>query len=77
MLMPLDEELAIGFYGFPKLFSLKTGEVLKRWEEINSGNQTSSVIWNEIHAPPIAIDKEKRRFAVAENKFVTVVNVFC
>ena len=75
MLMPLDEELAIGFYGFPKLFSLKTGEVLKRWEEINSGNQTSSVIWNEIHAPPIAIDKEKRRFAVAENKFVTVVNV--
>lgn len=74
-LMPVDEDSAIGFYGHPKLFSLKTGSVLKRWEGINSGNQTSSIIWGGIPVPPIACDIANKRFAVADEEFVSVVDI--
>jgi hypothetical protein len=74
-LMAIDEDVAVGFYGHPKLFSLKTGGVLKRWDGINSGNQTSSILLNGISVPPIARDTGNRRFAVAEEAFVSVVDI--
>jgi hypothetical protein len=74
-LMPVDEASAMGFYGHPKLFSLKTGNVLKRWDGINSGNQTSSIIWSGISVPPIACDIANKRFAVADEAFVSVVHI--
>ena len=74
-LMAIDDEFAVGFYGSPKLFSLKTGEVLHRWDEISSGNQTSSIILDDEHIPPIAIDRTHRRFAVAGPQSVAIVNV--
>lgn len=74
-LMPIDEEIAVGFHTYPKLFSLKTGEVIKRWKGIESGNQSSSIIWNGVHVPPIATDRDRRRFAVAGKDFVLVVNI--
>ena len=46
-LMAIDEEVAVGFFEHPKLFSLRTGAVVDRWESIKSGKQTSSIIWND------------------------------
>jgi len=74
-LMPVDEEVAVGFYEHPKLVSLQTGAVLKKWETVKSGNQISSIIWNGISTPPIAIDVSHRRFAVAEDSCVVVVDL--
>ena len=74
-LMTIDEEVAVGFFEHPKLFSLRTGAVLERWETINSGDQTSSIIWNGVSTPPIAVDVARRRFAVAEDSGVCVVQV--
>lgn len=74
-LMAVDDEVAVGFYEHPKLISLKTGAVLKRWDEIKSGDQTSSIIWNGVSVPPIAIDQSHRRFAVADEAGIFVVSV--
>jgi hypothetical protein len=74
-LMPLDEDVAVGFLEHPKLFSLRTGAVLQRWETIKSGNQTSSIIWGGMSTPPIATDVAHRRFAVADESCVYVVQL--
>jgi hypothetical protein len=75
-LMPVDEDVAVSFYEHPKLFSLRTGTVLKRWETLKSGKQTSSIIWKEEGTPPpIAIDAQRRRFAVADDSGVAVVEI--
>jgi hypothetical protein len=75
LVMPIDDEIAVGFFGHPKLFSLRTGAVLRRWEEIKSGNQNSSIVWNGVSTPPIAMDVARRRFAVAGESCVYVVQV--
>jgi hypothetical protein len=74
-LMPVDDEVAVSFFEHPKLFSLRTGAVLKRWRTVKSGNQVSSIIWNDVLDPPIAIDVPNRRFAVADASSVAVVEL--
>jgi hypothetical protein len=74
-LMPIDEHVAVGFFEHPKLLSLRTGAVLDRWETIASGKQTSSIILNDVPIPPIAIDIDQRRFAVADAAGVDVVQI--
>lgn len=72
-LMPIGDNHVIGFYEHPKLLSHKTGDVLKRWDSIYSGNQMSSMIWAGISVPPIACDPLNRRFAVADEEFVSII----
>jgi hypothetical protein len=74
-LMPVDDNVAVSFFEHPKLFSLRTGTVLKRWETLKSGKQVSSIIWNDVTTPPIASDVSNRRFAVADESSVTVVQI--
>jgi len=74
-LMPLDHELAVGFYGHPKLYSLKTGAIVKRWDGIASGDQNGSIMLDETLIPPVAYDSCARRFAVAAAEHVSVVLV--
>jgi hypothetical protein len=73
--MPVDDDVAVGFFEHPKLFSLRTGVILKRWETVKTGNQTSSIILNGMATPPIAIDVPHRRFAVADDSGVAVVEL--
>jgi hypothetical protein len=74
-LMAVDEEVAVSFFEHPKLFSLRTGAVLERWETIKSGKQTSSIIGSGGSIPPIAVDVARRRFAVADDSCVQVVQL--
>jgi len=75
-LMAVDESTVVGFYEHPKLYSLGTGEVLQEWEEIDSGNQLSSIIVSDdVRIPPIACDSANGRFAVASESAVFVVTV--
>jgi hypothetical protein len=72
-MMPVGEEYVVGFYEHPKLFSLQTGRVVQSWPQINSGNQLSSIIWHKVVIPPMALDPVNRRFAVASESEITVV----
>ncbi len=73
-LMPIGETHAICFYGHPKLVSLDSGQIVMRWEDINTGKQTSSILSNS-HIPPIAIDVEHHRFAVSGPNGINVVQI--
>lgn len=73
-LMPLGEYV-VGFYQHPKLIELKTGSIVARWTDIFSGEQESSSISTAMHLPPIAIDREKKRFAVASHTGITVIQL--
>ena len=74
-LMPVDDDTAVGFYGHPTLFSLKTGEVLKRWQDIDTGRQLCCILRSGVPIPPIACDTANRRFAVAAEGAVSVVDI--
>ncbi len=73
-LMAVDENYVVGFYECPKLINLRTGEILKKWKEISSGKQNSSINLQNEKYPPTAIDIERKRFAIADEDFIHVVS---
>ena len=68
-------DLAISFYEHPKLLDLATGKVLRRWPELQSGLQNSSIIHHHDPPPPIALDPLNRRFAIANSEAITVIQL--
>lgn len=73
-LMPVGENHAVSFYKYPKLVSLETGEILAGWDDLDTGTQVSSIIWDK-KLPPLAIDAKNRRFAVASATEIHVVQI--
>lgn len=72
-LMAIDENFVVGFYEHPKLINIKTGEIVKKWTNIFSGKQNSSISSQDV-APPMAIDVVRKRFAIADEDFIHVVS---
>ncbi len=72
-MMAVDENYVVGFYENPKLIHLKTGKIIKKWTEISSGKQNSSINVQNTTYPPIAIDVKGKRFAIANEDFIHVV----
>jgi hypothetical protein len=75
MLMPVGEDFVIGFYEHPKLIDVKTGKVVMRWPNIESGKQDSSIIWGIPKLPPIALDPQHQRFAIASQEAITMIEL--
>jgi hypothetical protein len=71
-MMPLGESHAVCFYKRPRVVSLDSGETILRWDDLDTGSQMSSIIW-EKKFPPLALDSEKGRFAVADADGITVI----
>jgi hypothetical protein len=74
-MMPVGENHVIGFYDHPKLIHISTGRVVHRWRDIRSGQQKGSIVWRPNVAPQIALDTVHRRFAVASEKSIAVVQL--
>ncbi|MDP1591499.1 MAG: hypothetical protein Q8M07_27330 [Prosthecobacter sp.] len=72
-LMPLGEDHVVSFFGHPKLIDLSTGLIVQEWPEIESGHQSSSIIGKDVRFPSMAFDIAKRRFAVASEKLIHVI----
>jgi hypothetical protein len=72
-IMPAGEEHFVGFHAHPKLFEIRTGRVVERWEHLPTGRQTSSFLRGQEPIPPLALDTPNRRFAVGAPQGVTVV----
>jgi len=70
---PLGDDHVISFYEYPKLIRVSDGAVIEEWPHINSGKQTSSIIHHIDKLPPIAIDREGQRFAVANEGCIHIV----
>jgi hypothetical protein len=73
-MMPLGE-FVVSFHEHPKLIEISSGEVMQRWPEISSGRQNSSIIGHEAPIPPMAFDPANRRFAVAGEQAITVIQL--
>lgn len=73
--MPVGNDHFVGFYEHPKLFEISSGKVIQTWPELNSGRQISSIIWHLELPPPLALDPENKRFAVAGQKEITVIQL--
>ena len=74
-LMPVGNKYVVGFFEHPKLIEVATGQVLCRWPDLKTGQQNSSIMWHKPLPPPIALDPSKGRFAVADEKHITVVTL--
>ena len=78
LLMPLGD-FALGFYDHPKLLEVATGRVVKEWREIASGKQLTSYSVEppvgEDRTPGIAFDPIGKRFAVADARGITVIQL--
>ncbi|HTD85347.1 MAG TPA: hypothetical protein VK850_02125, partial [Candidatus Binatia bacterium] len=74
-IMPAGPEHVVGFYGHPKLFENCSGKVVHEWPELKSGQQNSSIMHHHDPIPPLALDPMKKRFAVADEKQITVIQL--
>lgn len=74
-MMPVGAGHMVDFYEHPKLIDLTTGEIVHSWSDLSSGQQMSSVIWGGVQLPPLALDPEHGRFAVADPEKITIVQI--
>ena len=73
-LMPVSD-FVLGFCEHPKLVRIATGEIVARWEDLETGNQNSSISQTLETLPPLALDPANRRFAVADGEQITVIQL--
>lgn len=76
IIYPFGPDHVISFYNYPKIIALATGETTARWEEFHTGEQTSCIVMNSSKfSPPIAIDPANKRFAIASDTEITVIQM--
>jgi len=73
-MMPVGDSHVVCFYQHPRLVSLDSGEVVTRWDDLDTGNQVSSIS-EDATIPPLAIDVEHKRFAVFGPAGITVIQI--
>jgi hypothetical protein len=74
-LMPAGPDHAVSFFNHPKLLHVPTGQIALRWPDLQTGQQTSSIIHHISPIPPLALDPQNRRFAVAIQDRITIVQL--
>lgn len=71
-LHPINSEYVLSLYLYPKLIEIKTGQIVQRWETLNTGKQQGSIIWGKL-PPPFAYDTKLKRFALGDKENITIV----
>ena len=72
--MALGNDHLLSLLEYPKVVDLRSGEIVREWPHIASGNQTSCIIMSDqVKIPPIAFDPVRQRFAVAAGDVVYVL----
>jgi hypothetical protein len=74
-IMPVGRDHFVGFYEHPKLFEISSGKVILSWPELETGKQNSSILHHLGKIPPIALDPQRNRFAVAGPKGISVIQL--
>lgn len=67
-LFAINERQAWDMFKFPKIINIQTGEIESKIEEINSGLQTSSIMYEDTEkSPQICFNRETSQIAVLVN----------
>lgn len=72
-MLSLGRDLVVGLHEFPKLIDLNTGQTIARWEDVRTGRRNSCIYVSHDLPPPLALDRENHRFAVAGERGITVI----
>jgi len=72
--MALSDRFVVSMFKHPRLIDLDKGQTIHEWNDIDSGTQTSSITRDKL-PPPIAMDPQNARFAVAQEKNVRMVQI--
>jgi hypothetical protein len=68
--------MILSLFGHPKLLDPGSGQVVIEWPEIDTGRRNSSIRSRDDAQPPaVAVDSSGRRFAVAEDTDVVIVDI--
>jgi hypothetical protein len=74
VMMPLGDQHVVTFYQHPQVFDLMSGQLIASWPEIDSGKDTGCITGHLPKAPAMALDPQRKRFAVANGKEVIVIS---
>jgi hypothetical protein len=69
----IDETKCWDFYKYPKIIDLKSGNVIDKIEEIDSGKQDSSIIHHLTAVPKIAFNKKTKQIAIAKENIIEIL----
>jgi hypothetical protein len=72
-LFSISETLCWDTYKFPKVIDITTGQIIDKAEDIYSGEQKSSILFDTDKQPQIAFDKDKKRLAIKQKDKVIIV----
>ena len=73
LLMPLNKNFAVGFYEYPKVIDLNSGDVVLSWSNISTDKRNGSILWHIENPSKIATDQKAKRFAVSTQNSIEVV----
>lgn len=75
-MLALGQDHVLSLYRHPKIIDLQACKVVHVWDHLDSGLQDSSIVWGLKTTgtpPPMAFDLAKKRFAIASDDAVTVI----
>jgi len=69
----IDERKCWDLYGYPKIIDLKSGKVIDKIEEIDSGKQGSSIIHHLADLPKVAFNRKTKQIAIAKDNTIEIL----
>lgn len=69
----IDETKCWDLYNYPKIIDLKTGDVIDKIEEIDSGKQGSSIIDHLADLPKVAFNRKTKQIAIAKENTIEIL----
>ncbi|MEM7349302.1 MAG: hypothetical protein AAF657_00755 [Acidobacteriota bacterium] len=73
-IMAINQRFIVSMFEQPRLIDLNKGQTLHEWSDIDSGKQTSSITWDKL-PPPMALDSQNARFAVAQESNIRIIQI--
>jgi hypothetical protein len=73
LIAPIGGNQTLSFYRHPRVISLDSGRLEFTFPELDTGRQIGPIAPQKWDSPPIAVDTSNRRFAVADEKGITIV----
>ncbi|QKJ30560.1 hypothetical protein HQ865_12590 [Mucilaginibacter mali] len=72
-LFSINESLAWDLYKYPKLIDLNTGEIIVKYEEIDSGLQNSAIMNSKEYLPQICYNQHTKSIAISGHDKIYVL----
>jgi hypothetical protein len=72
-LQSIDEGFAWDTYQFPKIINIATGQIVDKAEDVYSGEQKSSILFDTSKQPQLSFNRNRKRLAIKEKNRVIIL----